>query len=97
MVLEYITCKRCKIQQPRETFYQGSAKQDNCKFCNKKTNIIPPTYEVSTEDIQAYLKNIIFVERNKVSMSLEMQMDKVFTFLERRICKEQEAKTEWQK
>jgi len=96
-VLEYITCKRCKKQQHKDEFWQGSAKQDNCRFCNKKTNIIPPKYEVTTEEALAYLKQIVFDNRNEVSMQLEMKMDKVFTFLERRISKEKETKEEWQK
>ena len=91
-VLEFITCKKCGIQQPKDTFWQGSARADNCKYCNKKTNIIPPEYNVTAKEISEYLQKIIFDEKNKVSISLELKMDKVFIFLDRLKCKEREAK-----
>lgn len=90
MILKYITCVKCKKQQPRDNFWQGSAIQKNCKFCNNKTNIIPPIYEVKTEDALKYLTKIVFDPKNETSMILQMQMDKIFIFLERQISKEEE-------
>lgn len=90
MVLEYITCIRCKKQQPKDNFWYSATRHTICKFCNKKTNIIPPKYEVKTADVISYLSDIVFDPKNDTSIAFQMQIDKVFIFLKRLECKEME-------
>lgn len=91
-VLEYITCKKCGIQQKKENFWYCASKHEVCKFCNKKTNIIPHNYKTSTTEVIEYLSKIIFDPRNETSIILQTQMNPVFTFLQRKHCREMELK-----
>lgn len=86
--LEYQTCTKCKIQQPRKTFLYGSSAQTICKYCNKKTKIIPQIDKTSTQDVLTYLKRITFDPKSETSVFFQTQMDPVFTWLQRKHCKE---------
>ena len=91
-MIEYITCKKCKIQQPRKNFLYNSNIFKVCKYCNKKTNVIPSEFKITTEQIQKHLSNIIYDEKYNTSIFLQTQMTVVFEFLQRQICKEKENK-----
>lgn len=92
MILEFITCKKCKIQQPRENFKYCGGVNNTCKFCNKKTNIIPNKYKNTTEDALNYLNKILFDVKSETSIFFQTQMLPVLDFLERQRCKEVEDK-----
>lgn len=90
MILEYITCKKCGIQQKRKEFqYCGNIKEI-CKYCNKKTNVIPNKYNNTTEDVINYLSKILYDPKSETSIFFQTQMLPVFDFLERQKYKELE-------
>ncbi len=90
MILEYITCKKCKIQQKKENFWYNSSKHNVCKFCNKKTKTKPNDYKTTTEQVLNYLNKIVYDPKNDTSILFQTQMVEVFDFLERQKCKERE-------
>ena len=65
-----------------------------CKYCNKKTNIIPSKFKVTTEEISQYLNKIVYDPKNDFSLFFQTQMNVVFEFLERQQCKEIENETD---
>ena len=91
MTQEYITCTKCGIQQKSENFWYCSSRHKVCKYCNKKTNVIPSKYDTTTEDAINYLTKILYDPKNDTSIMFQMQMMPVFDFLNRQKCKEQEA------
>lgn len=91
-ILNYITCDRCKVQQHRENFWYGKMRHTTCKFCNKKTNIIPYKHTATTADVIRHLGKIVSEPRNNIPIYVQTQIDPVFEFLERQSCREQEKK-----
>ena len=92
-MINFITCNKCKIQQKRENFWYNSMRHNVCKYCNKKTNIIPSKFKVTTEEISQYLNKIVYDPKNDFSLFFQTQMNVVFEFLERQQCKEIENET----
>lgn len=88
---EFITCSKCKKQQRKENFWYNSSRHEVCKFCNKKTNIIPNDYNITTDEISNYLNKTVFNQENNIPISTQLLFNPVFEFLERQKCKEVEA------
>lgn len=89
-MIEFITCSKCKIQQRKENFWYCSFRHKVCKSCNKKTNIVPSEFKVTTEEILQYLNKIVYDPKNDTSILFQTQMNTVFEFLERQNCREME-------
>jgi len=88
--MEYYTCAKCKIQQKKENFWYGKMLHEVCKFCNKKTNIVPNKYEITTEQILDYLNKIVYDQESNTSIYFQTQILEVQNFLLRQKCKEEE-------
>ena len=86
--MEYITCIKCKKQQVKNNFWYCSMRHDTCKFCNKKTNVIPNSYNITCDDILLHLSKTI--ESEKLSIIAEMKFNHIFEFIKRQDCKNQE-------
>jgi len=89
-MLEYITCTKCKKQQKRENFKYHSEMHKVCKYCNGKTNVIPGDYNVTTEEVLNLLSKVVFTNEDTFSLSIQMELQPVFTFLKRQVDKEKE-------